>query len=379
MDFDLNEEQEMVRDAARKFAEDSIGPIAADVDRNHMYPAEVVKELGEMGFMGVAVPEEWGGAGMDYVTYVTVVEEISRVCASTGIIVSVNNSLACHPLVVFGTDDQKERFLRPLASGEKLGALTMTEPSAGSDPSSIITTIEDDGDHWIVNGTKNFCTNGAEAEILIFLAYTDKEQKNRGLTTLIVEKDTPGFSIGKLEDKLGIRGSSTAELVFENCRIPKTNTLGKPNEGFKVCMVTLDAGRIGVASQALGIARASIEAAVAFAKERKQFGKPIGANQAIQWMIADMTTEYESARLLTFRAAAMKDKGERYSREAAMAKLKASEACSFCADRAIQVHGGYGYTSDYPVERYFRDARITEIYEGTSEIMRMVIARSAMS
>ena len=254
----------------------------------------------------------------------------------------------------------------------------MTEPSAGSDPSSIRTTIEDAGDCWLVNGTKNFCTNGREADVLIFLGYTDKARGNKGLTTLIVERDTPGFTIGKLEDKLGIRGSSTAELVFENCRIPKANTLGPVNEGFKVCMVTLDFGRLGVASQALGIARAAIEDACLFAKERAQFGKPIAENQAIQWMFADMWMEYECARLLTLRAAALKDLGERYSTEAAVAKLKASETACFCADRAIQIHGGYGYTADYRVERYYRDARITEIYEGTSEVMRMVIARSLL-
>jgi alkylation response protein AidB-like acyl-CoA dehydrogenase len=379
MEFQFTEEQLMVRDAARQFAEERIKPIAKEIDREHMYPTEVVKELGEMGFMGVAVPEEWGGSGMDYVTYVLVVEEISRVCASTGIIVSVNNSLACHPVLTFGTDEQKEKFLKPMASGEKLGALTMTEPSAGSDPSSIQTVMKDDGDHWIVNGTKNFCTNGREADFLIFLGYTDKDLGNKGLTTLIVEKDTPGFTLGKMEDKLGIRGSSTAELIFENCRIPKTNTLGEVNKGFKTCMVTLDAGRIGVASQALGIALASIEDAVEFSKQRVQFGKPISANEAIQWMLADMAVEYESAKLLTLRAAWMKDQGQRYSREAAMAKLKASEASVFCADRSLQVHGGYGYTSDYNVERYFRDARITPIYEGTNEVMRMVIARSALS
>ena len=378
MDFELTEEQQMVRDVARQFADEKIKPMAAEIDREHMYPAEIVKELGGMGFMGVAVPEEFGGAGMDYVTYVHVVEEISRACASTGIIVSVNNSLACHPIDVFGTDEQKQRFLIPLATGEKLGALTMTEPSAGSDPTSILTVMEDAGDHWVVNGTKNFCTNGKEADLLIFLGYSDKEQGTRGMTTLVVEKGTPGFTLGKMEDKLGIRGSSTAELVFEDCKIPKNNTLGEVNGGFKVCMVTLDAGRIGVAAQALGIARAAIEDAISFAKERSQFGKPIGANQAIQWMLANMQMEYESARLLTLRAAAKKDRGERYSVEAAMGKLKASEAANFCADRAVQIHGGYGYTSDYRVERYFRDARITEIYEGTSEVMRMVISRSML-
>jgi butyryl-CoA dehydrogenase len=374
MDFELTEEQQIVRDTAREFAEKTIKPRAADIDKNHEFPADIVKQLGEMGFMGVAFPEEYGGAEMDNVTYVLVLEEVSRACASCGVIVSVNNSLACDPVYIFGTDGQKERFLKPMASGEKLGALTMTEPGAGSDPGSIKTTMEDKGDHWLVNGTKNFCTNGAEADILIFLGVTDKEKGNKGQTTLIVEKDTPGFSIGKLEDKLGICGSSTAELVFEDCRIPKENTLGEVNGGFKVCMVTLDGGRIGIASQALGIAKASLDEAIAYSKERIQFGKPIAANQAIQWMIADMTTEYEAARLLTLYAAWMKDKGMRFTREAAMAKLKASEVASFCADKALQIHGGYGYTKDYAAERHYRDARITEIYEGTSEIMRMVVS-----
>jgi len=374
MDFDLNEEQQIVRDTAREFAEKVIKPAAADIDKNHMFPAEIVKKLGEMGFMGVAIPEKYGGAAMDYVTYVLVLEEISAACASTGVILSVNNSLACDPVYTFGTEEQKERFLKPMASGKKLGALTMTEPGAGSDPSSIKTTMEDKGDYWLVNGTKNFCTNGNEADFLIFLGVTDKTKGNKGLTTLIVEKGMPGFTIGKLEDKLGIRGSSTAELVFEDCKVPKQNTLGNVNEGFKVCMTTLDGGRIGIASQALGICKASITEAVTYSKSRVQFGKPIAENQAIQWMIADMTVEYEAARLLTLWAAALKDKGQRCTREAAMAKLKASEAASFCSDRALQIHGGYGYTADYPVERFYRDARITQIYEGTSEVMRMVIS-----
>jgi butyryl-CoA dehydrogenase len=364
----------MAQEAAREFAERHLRPIASKIDKEHMFPAEVVKMLGELGFMGVAIPEEYGGAGMDYVSYVLIMEEISRVCASTGIIVSVNNSLACHPIYTFGTEEQKRKYLVPLASGKKLGALSMTEPGAGSDPSSVQTTFQDEGDHWLVNGNKIFVTNGREADIVVLLGTVDKSLGHKGLITAIVEKGTPGFEVTKLEDKLGIRGSSTAAFVFENCRIPKENTLGKPGDGFKVCMSTLDAGRIGVAAQALGIARASIEEAIAHAKERVQFGKPIAENQAIQWMIADMTTEYEAARLLTLRAAWLKDRGERYAREAAMAKLKASEAASFCATKGLQIHGGYGYTTDYPAERHFRDARITEIYEGTSEIMRMIIA-----
>ncbi len=302
MDFKLNEEQQIVRDTARDFAEKTIAPRAEAIDKNHEYPADIVKQMGELGFMGIAVPEEYGGAEMDNITYVLVLEEISKACASCGVIVSVNNSLACDPVMNFGTEEQKIKFLKPMASGEKLGALAMTEPGAGSNPGSIKTTMDDKGDHWLVNGTKNFCTNGAEADFLIFLGVSDKAKGNKGLTTLIVEKDSPGLTIGKLEDKLGIRGSSTAELIFEDCKIKKGNTLGEPNGGFKVCMATLDGGRIGIASQALGIAKASIDEAIAYSKERVQFGKPIAENQAIQWMIADMTTEYEAARLLTLQA-----------------------------------------------------------------------------
>lgn len=374
MNFEFTETQRMAQEAARDFAERHLRPIASKIDKEHMFPAEAVKLLGELGFMGVAIPEEYGGAGMDYVSYVLIMEEISRVCASTGIIVSVNNSLACHPIYTFGTEEQKRKYLVPLASGKKLGALSMTEPGAGSDPASAQTIFQDKGDRWLVNGRKIFVTNGKEAEYVVLLGTIDRSLGAKGLTTLIVEKGTPGFEVGKLEDKLGIRGSSTAEFIFENCEIPKENTLGNPGEGFKVCMSTLDAGRIGVAGQALGIARASIEEAIAHAKERVQFGKPIAEFEAIQWMIADMTVAYEAARLLTLRAAWLKDKGERYTREAAMAKLKASEAASFCATKCLQIHGGYGYTTDYPAERHLRDARITEIYEGTSEIMRMIIA-----
>lgn len=374
MNLEFTETQRMAQEAAKDLAEKHLRPIAGKIDKEHMFPAEVVKLLGELGFMGVAIPEEYGGAGMDYVTYVLIMEEISRVCASTGIIVSVNNSLACHPIYTFGTEEQKKKYLVPLASGKKLGALSMTEPGAGSDPAAAQTLFQDKGDRWLVNGRKIFVTNGREANIVVLSGTTDRSLGARGMVTAIVEKGTPGFEVGKLEDKLGIRGSSTTEFILENCEIPKENTLGGPGDGFKVCMSTLDAGRIGVAGQALGIARAAIEEAIAHAKERVQFGKPIAENQAIQWMIADMTTEYEAARLLTLRAAWLKDRGERYSREAAMAKLKASEVASFCATKALQIHGGYGYTTDYAAERHFRDARITEIYEGTSEIMRMIVA-----
>ncbi len=374
MDFRLTAEQESVREAARTFAEKVIKPRAAHIDRNHEFPTDIVKQLGEMGFMGVAVPEQFGGAGLDYISYAMVIEEVSRACASCGVILSVNNSLACEPLLSFGTPEQKDRFLTPLASGQKLGALTMTEPGAGSDPANISTTALDKGDHWLVNGTKNFCTNGREADILIFLGVTDKPKGNKGLTTLIVEKNTPGLTVGKVEDKLGICGSSTAELVFEDCKVPKRNTLGEVNAGFKVCMTTLDAGRIGIAAQALGIARVSLDEAIEYSKDRSTFGKKICEHEAVQWMIADMTMEYEAARLLTLRAAWLKDSKQRFTREAALAKLKASEAASFCADRGLQIHGGVGYTRDFPIERHFRDARITEIYEGTSEIMRLIIA-----
>lgn len=379
MDYLLTEEQIMLRDMMVKFAKERIEPEASDNERNHRYPKEIIAELGELGIMGVAYPYEYGGAGMDFVSYMLAVSEISKVCASTGVIVSAHSSLVCDPIYRFGTEDQKQKFLPDLLSGKKIGSFSLTEAGAGSDAGATQTTAVLDGDEWILNGAKLFATNGKEADVFVLIASTEPGQKTRGVSAFIVEKDTPGYKLGKIEQKLGIRSSSTAEIILEDVRIPKENMLGDLNKGFKVAMVTLDGGRLGIASQALGIARASIDDAIQYAKERKQFDQPIANFQAIQWMIADMWTEYQSAWLMTWRASMMKDKGLNYSQESAMAKLKASEVATFCANKAVQIHGGYGYTEDFKVERYLRDAKITELYEGTSEIQRLVIARSLLS
>jgi butyryl-CoA dehydrogenase len=368
----------MLRDMVAKFSEEKIAPIANDIDKKHMFPAEIVKELGELGIMGIAYPVEYGGAGMDFVSYFIAIEEISRYCASTGVIVSAHSSLVCDPIYRFGTEEQKKKYLPDLLTGRKIGSFSLTEAQAGSDSGATKTTAKLVGDKWILNGSKLFATNGNEAEIFVLIASTDPGQKTRGVSAFIVENHTPGYKIGKLEKKLGIHGSSTAEIILEDCQIPKENLLGEVNKGFKIAMVTLDGGRLGIAGQALGIARASIEDSIKYAKERHQFDQPIANFQAIQWMIADMWVEYQAAWLLTWRASVMKDRGLNYSREAAMAKLKASEVASFCANKAVQIHGGYGYTEDFNAERYLRDAKITELYEGTSEIQRLVISRSLL-
>ncbi|MHC4662458.1 MAG: acyl-CoA dehydrogenase [Planctomycetota bacterium] len=379
MNFQLSEEHQMISDMARDFAEREIAPLSEKIDKEHYFPKEIVAKMAELGLMGVAVPEEWNGAGMDNLAYALAIEEISAKCASTGVIMSVNNSLVCDPLMNFGTDEQKEEWLKPLASGQKLGCMALTEPSAGTDAGAIKTTAVRDGDDYVLNGNKLFITNGKEADTIIVFATTDREKKHRGITTFVHSKDTPGYSVGKLEDKLGIRGSSTAELVYEDCRIPASQLLGEESKGFKVAMATLDGGRIGIAAQALGIGRAALECAIEYAKERQQFGQPLASFQAIQWMIADMACELDAARLLVHRAAWQKDqKGGRYSLASAMAKLKAAEVASFCANKALQIHGGYGYTTEYPPERLLRDAKITEIYEGTSEVQRMVIASTLL-
>jgi alkylation response protein AidB-like acyl-CoA dehydrogenase len=315
---------------------------------------------------------------MDFVSYFLAVEELSRWCASTGVIVSAHSSLVCDPIYRFGTEEQKQKYLPQLLSGEKIGSFSLTEAEAGSDAGNTKTTAVLDGDEWILNGSKLFATNGKEAEVFILIASTEPGQKTRGVSAFIVDSETPGYRIGKIEQKLGIRSSSTAEIILEDCRVPKGNLLGDLNKGFKVSMVTLDGGRLGIAAQALGIARASIEDSAKYASERKQFGQPIANFQAIQWMLADMKMEYDAAWMLTWRASMMKDKGMPYTTEAAIAKLKASEVCMDCARKAIQIHGGYGYTEDFNVERYYRDAKITEIYEGTSEIQRLVIARNLL-
>ncbi|MDQ1267109.1 MAG: butyryl-CoA dehydrogenase [Bacteroidota bacterium] len=378
MDFLLTEEQVMLKDMVAKFAQDKIAPVASDNEKNHRFPADIIKEAGELGLMGIAYPTEYGGAGMDFVSYFLAVEEISRWCGSTGVIVSAHSSLVCDPIFRFGTEEQKQKYLPGLLSGQVIGSFTLTETGAGSDAGNTKTTAKLVGDKWVLNGSKMFATNGNEAGIYVVIASTEPSLKTRGVSAFIIEKGTPGCKIGKLEKKLGIRSSSTAEIIFEDCEIPKENLLGDLNKGFKVAMVTLDGGRLGIASQALGIARAALEDAVKYSQERHQFDQPIANFQALQWFMADMKTEYDAAWLLTWKASVMKDKGMNYSTESAIAKLKASEVASFCANKSLQIHGGYGYTEDFNVERYLRDAKITEIYEGTSEIQRMVIARSLL-
>jgi len=374
MDFELSDGQQMTQECAREFAEKRLIPSAGEFDEKGEFPREIVSEMADLGLMGITVPEEWDGGGMDTQAYAIAVEEISRGCASVGVMLSAHTSLACAPLLKYGSDDQKEKYLKPLASGKKLGALAMTEPGAGSDLGSVKLTARKDGEEYVLDGTKIFITNGGTADTVVVLGSTDPGAGSRGLSMFIVEKDTPGFTIGKVEDKLGIRASNTAELVFQECRIPAANLLGDEGLGFKIGLGTLDGGRIGIAAQAVGIGRAALEKAVAYSKDREQFGKAIGSFQAIQWMLADSATELDAARLLYLRAAQLKDKGARFSSEAAMAKLFASEAASRAADHAIQIHGGYGFTTEYDPERHYRDARITRIYEGTSEVMRMVIA-----
>lgn len=378
MDYLLTEEQNMMRDMVSKFAREEIAPHASENEKTGTFPADIIKKAGELGLMGVGYPPEFGGAGMDFVSYMIAIEEISKACASTGVIVSAHSSLSVDPIFNFGSDEQKKKYLPPMCSGEWIGCHALTEPEAGSDAGAGKTTAKLTGDKWVLNGTKHFITNGAEADVCVVFASTDPDAKTKGISAFIVDKGTPGFKIGKLEHKLGIKATSTAELIFEECEIPKENILGEEGKGFKIALMTLDGGRLGIASQALGIAKASIEDAVKFAKEREQFNQPIANFQAIQWMLADMYTEYEAAWMLTYRASTMKDKGIRYTTEAAMAKLKASEVASMCAAKAIQIHGGYGYTDEFNVERYLRDAKITEIYEGTSEIMRLVISANLL-
>jgi butyryl-CoA dehydrogenase len=379
MDFALTQEQMMIQQMVRDFALTEIEPVAAEHEKEGQFPAEIIKKLGEIGIMGMTVPKEYGGSGADTVSYTIAVEEISRACASTGIAVSVNNSLACFPILTFGTDEQKQKYLVPLANGQKLGAFGLTEPSAGSDAAMQQTVSALDGDEYVINGMKHFITNATIAETYVVFTMEDKSKGTRGITTFILEKGDPGFTFGTVEDKLGIRASVQAELVFENCRIPADRKLGDSGRGFKIAMMTLDVGRIGVASQALGIAQAALDRAILFANEREQFGKPIGRLGAIQEAVANMATDVEAARMLVRYAAWCKDAGRPFSKEAAMAKLFASETAMRVTTKAIQVHGGYGYIKDYPVERYFRDAKITEIYEGTSEIQRLVIALNVLS
>jgi butyryl-CoA dehydrogenase len=374
MDLTLSEEQQIIQQTSREFARREIAPKAAEIDENHRYPEELVRKMAELGFMGVAVPEEYGGGGMDNMSYTLAMEEISAGCASTGVIMSVQNSLVCDPILKFGTEEQKREYLTPLASGKKLGCFALSEPEAGSDAAAQKTVARRDGDHYVIEGVKNFITNGPQADICVLIAMVEPEKRHKGIIAFILPMDLPGVRRGPPEHKLGIKGSGTCQIFLDECRVPASLRLGQEGEGFKVAMTTLDGGRIGIAAQALGIARAALEAAVDYAKERKAFGKPIARHQAIQFMLADMATELDAARLVTWRAAWLKDQGVRYSKESAMAKLMAAEAATHVTKDAVQVFGGYGYMKEYPVERHFRDAKITEIYEGTSEIQRLVIA-----
>jgi alkylation response protein AidB-like acyl-CoA dehydrogenase len=375
MNFELTEEQNLIRDMVRSFAETEVAPSAAERDENERFDRALMYDrLGELGLTGIVFPEEYGGAGADYISYAIAVEELSRVCGSTGVTLSAHLSLCANPIYMFGTEEQKQKFLVPLAKGEKIGGFGLTEPSACSDAGGTKTTATRDGNEWILNGSKIFITNAGEAETYVVLARSDKSaEKHRGISAYIVEKGTPGFSFGKKEKKMGIRSSPTMELVFENCRIPAENLLGQEGQGFKVAMKTLDGGRIGIASQALGIAQGALDATIAYTKDREQFNKPIASFQGVSFQLADMATQIEAARLLIYNAAYRASAGLSYSQESAMAKLYASEVAMRVTTQAVQLHGGYGYTREFPVERMMRDAKITEIYEGTSEVQRIVI------
>ena len=374
MNFKWSADEKDIIDMLHDFCLKEVAPIAAELDDKERFPTETMHKLAEMGVMGLAIPEEYGGAGLSYITYIAACEELARHCASTSVTFSAHGSLCCWPINAYGTDEQKQKYLPPLASGEKLGAFALTEPLAGTDAASQQTTAVDQGDHWLLNGTKSFITNGGEADICVVMAMTDKEAGTRGISAFIVEKDFPGFSVGSHEKKMGIRASSTTELVFENCKVPKENLLGKLGGGFKVAMTTLDGGRIGIAAQAVGIAQAAIDACVEYVQQRKQFGKRISQFQNTQFSLAGMQTKVNASRLLMYEAAQAKQDDEAYSHLAAMAKLFASETANDVARHTLQLAGGYGYSREYPFERFMRDAKITEIYEGTSEVQRMVVS-----
>ena len=377
-DLTLSQEQELVQRTARDFAREKVLPRAHEIDEQGKVPKELLAEMASLGFFGIYVPESYGGAGLDALSYALVTEEINRACASTGVVLSSHVSLVVDPLLHFGSDAQKDRFLRPLATGEKLGCFALSEPASGSDAAAMRTSARRAGDAWVLNGTKNFITNGASADVTLVFAQTDVQAKHRGIAAFVVEKGTRGFSVGKLEHKLGIRGSDTAQLVFQECRVPAANLLGEVGQGFKIALSTLDGGRISIAAQAVGIARACLEDSLAYAKEREAFGKKIVEFQAIQWKLADMATEIDAARLLVWRAATLKDRGEDHILAAAQAKLFASDVAVRAARECVQIFGGYGYLTDFPAERHYRDAKITEIYEGTSEIMNLVIAQEIL-
>ena len=378
MNFQLTKEQEFVRKMVSEFAETEVEPIAADIDAEHRFPEETVEKMAKYGLLGVPFPTEYGGAGGDHISYAITVEELSKKCASTGVICSAHTSLCCWPIFNWGTEEQRQKYLPDLLSGKKLGAFGLTEPNAGTDASGQQTRAEDCGDYWLLNGAKVFITNGGYADVFVVMAMTDKSKGNHGISSFIVEKGDEGFSIGKTEDKMGICASSTTELIFQNCKIPKDRLLGEIGDGFKVAMSTLDGGRIGIASQALGIAQGALDVTIEYMKARKQFGKALSKFQALQFVVADLETQIQAARLLVYRAADMKDKHLPYGPAAAMAKLFAAETAMHVTTKCVQLHGGYGYTKDYPVERMMRDAKITEIYEGTSEVQRMVIAASVL-
>jgi butyryl-CoA dehydrogenase len=373
MNFDLTNDQKMLQDQVRKFADAELAPVAPEIDKSGEFPWTNLRKL---GLLGIIIPEEYGGAGFDFVSLAIAIEEISRVCATTGVIVAVNNSLASYPIMQFGTEEQKKKYLSLLASGEKIGALGITEPNAGSDVAAMESTAKLDGDHYILNGTKRFITNAGEAGIFVVFAYTNRELKHKGISAFIVERDTPGFSLGKHEDLMGIRATANCELIFEDAKVPKENLLGKEGEGFKICMNTLDVSRIDIGAQAVGLAQGALDEAIKYSKERKAFGQPICNFEMIQDMFAEMATQIQAARLLVYYAGYCKDKGmPRFSREAAMAKYYGATIAVDVARKAVQIHGGYGYSKDYAVERMYRDAKILELYEGTSEVQKIIIAR----
>ena len=375
MELRFTEEQEMMRKMVRDFAQEQIAPMVEEMEETDRFPKEIIKQMGELGLLGIPISEEYGGSDMDFTSYIIAIHELSKVSATVGVILSVHTSVGTNPILYFGTEEQKQKYVPKLATGEYLGAFAITEPGAGSDAASIRTSAVKDGDHYVINGSKIFITNAGEADTYIVSAKTDPSAGVKGISVFIVEKDTPGFSVGKKEHKMGLHGSNTCELIFEDVRVPVSNLLGEEGEGFKILMSNLDVGRIGIAAQSLGIAEAALESAIGYAKERQQFGKPIGMQQGLGFKLADMATKVEAAKLLVYRAAALRQQGLPCGQEASMAKLFASRAAMEVATEAIQVFGGYGYTKDYPVERYFRDAKICEIYEGTSEIQRIVISK----
>jgi len=378
MNLDLTDEQRMIREVARDFAEREVRPIAAEIDRDARFPHETIKRMGELGLMGILVPERWGGVGGDTVSYAVVMEEIARVCGSHAVVMSVNNSLFCDPIYKNGTEAQRERFLRPVASGHEIGCFALTEPQAGSDATNQHTLARRDGNEYVVNGRKVFITSGREASAALVFVQTDQAKGSHGISALLIEKARKGFLVPKTEEKLGIRASDTAEFVFEDCRVPVENRLGEEGQGFRIAMSGLDGGRIGIAAQALGLAVGAYERALAYARERRSFGVPIGQHQMVQWMLADMATAIEGARLLIWQAASLKDAGRPFSTKSAMAKLFAADMAMKVTTDAVQIHGGYGFIKEYEVERFFRDAKITQIYEGTSQIQKLVIARAVL-